>query len=102
MERYVEMMRRTPDGLQVYKKGEFVLREGETTVEYVGDPLGLRGILDRDGAIPDRLNKLGRGSSGPEGRVKMTDGLAFLENLPYNFIGSRFWATKVKTRKASK
>jgi len=102
MDRYVEVYRRTQDGKSIIKEGEFVLKEGETTVEFVGDPSMVHRLTSYDGTIYDRLGILNKPSDRGESKVSMADGAAFLENLPFNLWGVRIWATKVKERKTSK
>ena len=102
MDRYVEVYRRSQDGKSIIKEGEFVLKEGKTAVEFVGDPSKVRRLTRYDETICDRLGILNKPSDIGESRVGMADGAAFLENLPFNLWGSRVWATKVKERKTSK
>ena len=102
MERYVEIRKRAKDGKSTVKLGEFVLRDGASTVEFVGDPSKVRGLIDRDGAIFDRLGILNKPNKRGKSRVDKTDGAAFLENLPLNIWGAMVWAIKVKERKTSK
>lgn len=94
MEKYVEMLQRV-NAKETEKVGEFVLKEGSSTVEYIGDPEELGKILD-DGSLPDFSHKIGKGKQ--RGRVRMTDGEAFLVNLTLSHHGSMSWATKVKER----